>query len=152
MLKKNVRLQFLREDVFLPIRNALDNTMKTLQSKGLGHNPRKAEVISPLMEEELWSGGYLGDQSSQHLLSTLVYLLGVNLALRSGEHRKLRREMFQVIKDAKTKKIRFIQYKVLFHFVICIRCLRMTNFSLTLSGVANVILVGFVILRKSRRL
>ena len=30
------------------------------------------------------------------LLRTVIYLLGMNLSLRAGEHRKLRRIMFEV--------------------------------------------------------
>ena len=80
----------------MSVRNALDNVMKRLQAQGLGNNPRKADVVSPLMEEELWVSGQLGDEPPKRLLRTIVYTLGVNLGLRAGEHRQLRREMFQV--------------------------------------------------------
>lgn len=89
-------LNFFKDAQFAPIRNAVDNVMKMRQAQGLGHNPRKADVVTPLMEETLWNNGLLGDSSPQLLLKTLVYCLGINLALRSGEHRALRREMFTV--------------------------------------------------------
>jgi hypothetical protein len=95
-IQKNISLKFLKNETFVPIRNALDNIMKELQTLGLGFNPKKAEVISTLVEEELWRGGHLGVNSSQLLLRTVVYTLGLNLALRAGEHRRLRREMFEV--------------------------------------------------------
>jgi hypothetical protein len=88
---------FLKSDAFQPIRNALDNRMRALQTIGLGHNPSQAEVVSMAMEEALWIGGQLGQEPPSRMLNTLVYLLGVNLGLRSGEHRKLRRNMFQVM-------------------------------------------------------
>lgn len=94
--KRNISYSFLKEDRFLPIRNSLNNVMKELQAIGLGNNPKKVDVVSPLMEEELWSAGVLGDSSSRQLLRTLVYVLGLNLGLRTGEHRKLRRQMFEV--------------------------------------------------------
>lgn len=70
--------------------------MKSLQKEGLGFNPKKADVVSTAAEEQLWVTGALGKDTPEKLLRSLVYLLGVNLALRTGEHRKLRREMFQV--------------------------------------------------------
>lgn len=96
VVKKSVRHRFLKDDIFLPVRNSLDNIMKVRQSEGLGNNPKKAEIISEMMEEELWNSGLLGAKSPMQLVRTLVYILGVNLGLRAGEHRKLRRDMFEV--------------------------------------------------------
>ena len=96
VVKKNITYRFLKEDVFSPIRNSLDNMMKRLQRLGFGNDPKKVDVITPLMEEELWTRGILGDSSCRQLLSTLVFVLGINLGLRTGEHRKLRRDMFEV--------------------------------------------------------
>lgn len=96
-VKKGKIFQFLKDPVFLPIRNSLNNVMKSLQRQGLGNNPRKCDIITTFMEETLWAGGHLGTTSSKQLLRTLVYLLGVNLGLRTGEHRQLRLGMFQVI-------------------------------------------------------
>lgn len=87
---------FLNDQVFVPIKNALDNRMKQLQTEGLGFNPQQADVITLEMEEALWLGGQLGSECPAMLLNTLVYMLGIHLGLRSGEHRKLRREMFCV--------------------------------------------------------
>lgn len=94
--EKNIAYQFLKDTQFLPIRNSLDRAMKTLQAQGMGHNPRKADIVSLFMEEELWCSGLLGDSTPRILLRSLVFVLGVNLGLRSGEHRLLRRPMFQV--------------------------------------------------------
>lgn len=93
---RGVTYSFLKGENFIPIKNSLDNRMRALQTIGLGHNPSKADVITREMEEALWAGGQLGEESPSLLLNSLVYLLGVNLGLRSGEHRKLRREMFEV--------------------------------------------------------
>lgn len=96
VVMRNVRHQFLKDPSFLSIRNALDNIMKKLQREGLGYNPKKADVVTALMENELWNGGHLGDNSPKQLLRTMVFILGINLGLRAGEHRNLRRGMFEV--------------------------------------------------------
>lgn len=57
---------------------------------------RKAEIISEVMEEALWNANQLGDHNPKALICTVVFLLGLNLGLRAGEHRNLRREMFTV--------------------------------------------------------
>lgn len=95
-LKQSVVYNFLKDGRFIAIRNALDNVMKRRQEEGLGHNPRKADTVTNLMEETLWNNSLLGDSSPKLLLKTLVFSLGINLALRAGEHRTLRREMFSV--------------------------------------------------------
>ena len=61
------------------VRNCLDNVLKDLQKEGLGHNLRKVDVISSMMEEEMWNCGVLGRNSTVKLLETLVYMLGLNL-------------------------------------------------------------------------
>ena len=46
---------------------------------------KKAGVITVEMEEKLWESGILGDHSPQVLVDTVLYLIGLNFALRSGE-------------------------------------------------------------------
>ena len=72
--------------------------MKDLQRKGFGTNPRKADIISEITEELLWTKGLLGVEPSQKLLQTVVFILGLNLGLHrlTGEHKLLKREMFRV--------------------------------------------------------
>jgi hypothetical protein len=96
-VKKNIRLQFLKDQVFVPIYNSLDNLMKRYQSEGLGNNPVRCDIISDLNEDDLWCSGLLGSSNPGQLLHTTVYILGIFLALRTGEHRMLRRDMFKVI-------------------------------------------------------
>jgi hypothetical protein len=71
--------------------------MKKRAEEGFGLQTRKAEVISVHKEEYLWTSGLLGDSSPTCLLDTLVFLLGLNFALRSGEeHRTLSRDQLKV--------------------------------------------------------
>ncbi|CAC5423579.1 unnamed protein product [Mytilus coruscus] len=52
---------------------------------------KQAEEISLEEEEKLWASGSLGSDNARHLLNTLVYLIGLNFALRGGqEHRDLK--------------------------------------------------------------
>jgi hypothetical protein len=96
ILRLNRNVQLLKDAKFGEIKNALNGTIKILQSEGLGYDPKKAEIVTPLVEEQLWINGHLGSSTSSQLVSTVMYLLGINLGLRSGEHRKLRRSMFEV--------------------------------------------------------
>ena len=62
------------------------------ESKGIGSQIRKAEVLTP--EEELhvlWTKGLLGDHSHYELLNTVFFMNSLNFALGNGsEHRNLR--------------------------------------------------------------
>ncbi|XP_048242472.1 uncharacterized protein KIAA1958-like [Haliotis rufescens] len=65
--------------------------MKYLARQGIGIQKRQAEVISVDQEDMLWEKGMLGEGTPQQLLDTMVYLIGLNCALRAGdEHRYLR--------------------------------------------------------------
>ena len=47
-------------------------------------------MITVEVEEKLWESGLLGDHTPQVLADTVLYLIGINFALRSGEeHRRL---------------------------------------------------------------
>ena len=73
---------------FADFRTTLDAEMKRLQHKGIGSKVRQAEALSEDDEEILWSKGLLGDHSPQALLNTMVFMIGLYFALRSGrEHR-----------------------------------------------------------------
>ncbi|KAK6178713.1 hypothetical protein SNE40_011234 [Patella caerulea] len=62
--------------------------MKIGASKGNGLLTKQADVISIDEENIMWKQGILGNP--QTLLDTIVYLFGLNFALRSGgEHRNL---------------------------------------------------------------
>ena len=79
-------------------RSSFDAVLKDLHSRGIGTVKKQASVITKDVENQLWLQNILGDDTPSKLLDTLVYCLGVNLALRSGrEHRSLRPDMFQLV-------------------------------------------------------
>jgi hypothetical protein len=58
---------------------------------------KQAEVISEGTENQLWETNLLGEDSPTKLQETLLFCLGLNLALRSGqEHRNLMPSMFEI--------------------------------------------------------
>lgn len=60
------------------------------EAAGQYTDKKKASVITSDMEESLWEKDLLGGYSPRALVDTLMYLLEVNFALRSGdEHRHL---------------------------------------------------------------
>lgn len=126
--EKNLNYEFLKDGQFLPVKNSLDRVMKQLQQIGLGYNPKKVDVMTRLMEEELWSGKFLGDSNPRVLLVTLVFSLGVNLGLRSGEHRQLRRDMFTVSQSQKKVFLSLITYHDFFNsYLMMILSLSLIN-------------------------
>lgn len=83
-------VKFLADPIFKEIQNSVDNLMKERAEKGLGLHTKQAQVISFEQEEILWQKGILGSNDAYTLLHTMVYLNGLNFALRSGdEHRSL---------------------------------------------------------------
>ena len=90
-------LDIYKDPNFSFFRGALDSVLKELHQDGIGNEKKQAEIISCDLEAKLWSDGILGDDNPQKLLDTLVYIFGLNLALRSGkEHRNLKPDMIQL--------------------------------------------------------
>ena len=77
---------------FVQLRVVLDNVMKERTAKNIGTTRRQAEFIPSSFEDKLWSQGILGEDSPDKLRNTVLFLLGMNVALRAGdEHYDLRR-------------------------------------------------------------
>jgi hypothetical protein len=90
-------VNLLEDPEFAAFRGVLDGQMKRQNATGKYIQKKKASVITIEMEESLWEKGLLGNHSPRTLLDTLVYLIGLNFALRSGEeHRRLRFEPSQI--------------------------------------------------------
>ena len=87
----------LKDAQFSELRQTLDAEMKRLQKKGIGSKTKQAEPISESEEDKLWEKGELGDHNPRALVNTIVYLVGLYFALRSGgEHRNLRFDNSQI--------------------------------------------------------
>jgi hypothetical protein len=82
MDKKNQR--------FKELHSVCDRLYRDLRKKGIGANPKKAELITPEDERQLWETGVLGIHSPASLLNAVFYYNGKNFHLRGGqEHRFL---------------------------------------------------------------
>ena len=83
-------VKFLSDVKFKAIQDMLDALMKEGARLRMRVGRRQAEVITPKMENILWSKGLLGDHNPETLLNMLVYVLDLYFALRGrNEHRTL---------------------------------------------------------------
>ena len=88
------KLVDLKSNEFEDLRTVLDNVMKERTEQNIGTIKRQADIISYEYEELLWEKSILGEDSPSKLRDTVLFLLGINLALRGvDEHYQLRREM-----------------------------------------------------------
>ena len=86
--------KLLDDSVFVFLRNVLDNTMKERTAQGLGIK-QSSSVISLSHELRMFDKGALGESDPEQLVRTVIYMLGLHLALRGGvEHNRLRRPGF----------------------------------------------------------
>ena len=91
-------VNFFKDADFDGFKRTLDGEMKRLRSTGLGVRPKRAEPITVNEENLMWEKGLLGSDSPQVLLHTMVYLCGLNFALRSGqEHRDLQLSQIELV-------------------------------------------------------
>ena len=82
----------ISDDTFRDIKFTLDNLMKECTATGIGISVQKAQVLSSTDEDNLWSLGYLGMNTPDQLLNTVVFCIGKGFALRAGqEHRAVHR-------------------------------------------------------------
>ncbi len=98
---------------FIPLKFTLDNLMKECAAMGLGKR-KSSSPISVLDENSLWDKGVLGTNTPDTLRDTLLFLLGLHLALQGGkEHKDLRAPGFDsqlsVRKD--DDRVKFLQFE-----------------------------------------
>lgn len=81
--------KFLSDSKFKRIKLTLDERMKEISSE----TPmiiKKANVIDIDKEATLWDKGYLGSLNPKQLIDSVIFVVGINLALRGrSEHRAL---------------------------------------------------------------
>ncbi len=99
---------------FTRVRFTLDNVMKKRAESG-NCDRKSADPISFQDEESLWNAGVLGEERPVQLRETVLYLIGLGCALRSGEeHRRLRAPGFDSQLSVETQPLtgkRYILYK-----------------------------------------
>ena len=104
-------VNIFEDGAFAEFRGVLDGKLKQLNRTVKYVEKRKAELITAEMEDKLWESGLLGDHSPQVLVDTLVYLNGLNFALRSGEeHWRLRHNPSQTTVVRKGGMVPYIVY------------------------------------------
>ena len=81
--EKGLDWKLIDGNEFKDNRTVLDNQMKQKASKNIGTVVKQAEVISMEFEENLWKRGLLGEETPDKLCNTVLFLLGINLGLRS---------------------------------------------------------------------
>ena len=65
--------------------------MKEHAAQNVGLTKKQTQVISMNFENSLWDKKVLGDENGDKLRSTVLFIMGVNCALRVGdEHYALR--------------------------------------------------------------
>ena len=90
--KQEIAWKLVHGDQFQKFNRELDMVMQERAVMALGTVRKQAQVISLDYENQLWMKGVLGEDHPDKLRNTVLYLLGVNLALRAGdEHYALRR-------------------------------------------------------------
>ncbi len=88
--KAGFQYKLIDDQEMTKFQNVLDNLMKGRAREGVGRK-ESSDAISLEQEEVLWQQNVLGESSPDQLRETVMFLLGVNLALHGGEeHKRLR--------------------------------------------------------------
>ena len=103
--------KFLSDVKYKTIQNTLDALMKERNKAGMSLNKKQAAVITKDMEDIMWITGVLGDKNPKQLVDTLLYVLGLHLALRGrDEHRRLRHQPAQITVKTADDGRKFLEY------------------------------------------
>ena len=104
-------MKVLNEDVFLPLKNTLDNCMKQLSAIGKTIPREQADIITEKEEELLLSKGILGKANPAQLVDTLLDLIGLHFVLCAGKvHRNLCLVNSQLSLHIDIEGKKFLQY------------------------------------------
>lgn len=83
-------ISIFKDACFLRTREALDASMKFSARQGTVKPTKRSGVVTRDQEEAMWVSGCFGWSSPQQLVDSLIYHLGLHLALRAvKEHRDL---------------------------------------------------------------
>ena len=92
--ENSINWKLLDGELFPNLCNVVDNTIKERTAMGLGVKC-SSSVITVSNENKMFDEGILGEDNPTKLLETVIYMLGLHLALRGGaEHACLRRPGF----------------------------------------------------------
>ena len=109
--KRNITLIDKKGCTFRNLNSALNFLMKERARQGIGVHVNQANLITQEQENYLWEHGFLGSENAELLRDTLVWVLGVNFALRAGqEHRNLRLRNSQLSLQYDELGREFLQY------------------------------------------
>lgn len=87
---ENDKYAFLSDVRFKKLKNVLDSQVAEQVKQGQNLPKKSAEVVTAEMENKLWDQSLLGTDNPQKLLTTLMFYIGLNYALRGGtEHSQL---------------------------------------------------------------
>ncbi len=104
--------KLLDDPEFLSLKNTVDNVMKQRMLEGVGER-KPSEPISLLQENKMWADGVLGTSNPDQLRDTLLFLLGLNFALRGGEeHKNLRSPGFnsQLVLCSDESGVKYLEF------------------------------------------
>jgi hypothetical protein len=86
--KRNLTLIDKSSCVFRNLNSALNFVLKDRAQQGLGMEVCQAKLISEEQENYLWLHSFLGSSNAELRRDTLVFVFGMQFALRAGqEHR-----------------------------------------------------------------
>ena len=76
---------FFSNEIFEKLGKSLGVERKTSAQNNLCWKPKKADVISVSIENDLWKSNILGSDNPETLLRTTFYLIGLNFGMRAGD-------------------------------------------------------------------
>ena len=104
--------KFLSDAKYKTIQDTMDDLVIQRTEAGMACNKKQAKVITKDMEDIMWTTGVLGDKNPRQLVDTLLYLLGLHLALRGrDEHRSLRFQPSQITVKTSEDGRKFLEYR-----------------------------------------
>ncbi len=106
--------KLLEGKVFHPVRNTLDNLMKSHALQRISKAANSSDPISVDEEDKLWDEGVLGENDPDGLRDTIMYLVGLTFALRGGrEQRSLWCPGFdpQIVVQRNDDGVEYLEYR-----------------------------------------